>query len=169
MGRPPSEKKQRQLAVALPPDTRAHLDATAKAGNRSVAEEMRRRIDKSIDWEKFDEVTMELLEGIKQMSALLSQDFGMEWHEHPRAHEAFKVAVAQRIAEYAPPPSAPSAAASDLGLVRSTDPPDTIGRMRERDDRNISGYGHLHKAQQRRATHTRLGRTIKAKKEGENE
>jgi hypothetical protein len=170
MGRPPLEKKQQQLTVALPPEVRIHLDAAAKAGDRSIAEEVRRRLDKTIQSDRRDPVTTELIEGLEHIAALLRLDFDREWYENARAHEAFVTALNQRLAGYAPPPLEGSAAV-DLGLVGPTDPPETIGRMRERDDQRLSGYRYLHETQER-ATRRRMARfakSIKAKKGKDND
>jgi hypothetical protein len=170
MGRPPLEKKQQQLTVALPPEVRVHLDTAAKTGDRSIAEEVRRRLDKTIHSDRRDPITTELIEGLERIAALLRLDFGKEWYENTRAHEAFVTALNQRLAGYAPPPLEGSAAV-DLGLVGPTDPPETIGRMRERDDQRLSGYRYLHEAQQRRADRrrARFVKSIKAKKGNDNE
>jgi hypothetical protein len=90
-------------------------------------------------------------------------DFGTEWHALPRAHEAFSAAIVQRLAAYPPPPS--GAAWSDL--FGPNDPPETIGRMRELDDRRKHSYPQLEAAQKRKTG--RLFRHLRAKKEGNND
>lgn len=171
MGRPPLEKKQRQLPVALPPDLRDQIEAVAKKAGHSIAEEIRKRIAKTMRWDALDPVTMELLEGLELITNLLKQDFGVEWYVNSRAHEAFVAAVNQRLAEYAPPTTVEGSAAVDLGLVGPTDPPATIGRLRERDDQRISGYMHLMEAQDRRAKAktARLSRAMRTRKERSND
>ena len=52
MGRPRLENKQQQLTVALPPETRIHLTETARAEGHSIAEEVRQRLNKTIEWEQ---------------------------------------------------------------------------------------------------------------------
>jgi hypothetical protein len=171
MGRPPLEKKLQQLAVSLPPDVRGRLQVAAEAAGHSLAEEVRRRIDKTIRWEGFDPVTMELLEGLEQITVLLRQDFDVEWYATSRAHEAFVTAVNQRLAGYAPPATVEGSSAVALGMVGPADPSETIGRMRERDDRRITYYEHLMGAQERAAKSKAagFGKRAKSKKDSDHE
>jgi hypothetical protein len=165
MGRPPLEKKQQQLTVALPPEIRSLLEDAAVASNRSLAEEIRQRIDQTITVENYDPVTREMISGLLSISERLREDFGTDWHSDPRTHKAFMEAVAQRLAAYAPPPSKPNAATADIGLIRPTDSPETIGRMRENDDRRDGLYEHLNAALERRGKHkmTSFARRINVK------
>jgi hypothetical protein len=165
MGRPPLEKKQRQLTVALPPEVRSRLEAVATASGHSIAEEIRRRIDQTIAWEAVDPVTRELLRGIKNLSNQMRTDFGVDWHANPKTHEAFVSAVYERVMAYEPPAPKPGAAAFDLGLVevKPGDSTHLIGRMRERDDRRLGDYKYLQEVQHRRGRWT--SRSVKAKKE----
>jgi hypothetical protein len=151
MGRPRLENKQQQLTVALPPETRIHLTETARAEGRSIAEEVRQRLNKTIEWDKLDPVTVELIEGLERIATLLRTDFGAEWHDNPRAHEAFVTAVNQRLGAYAPPPEQLRTAASEL--FGPLDPPETVGRLRERDDWQRHQYGFLIAGQKQRVRH----------------
>jgi len=153
MGRPSSDKKQRQLAVALPTDVRERLEAAANVAGHSLAEEVRQRVARTLHWDSFDPVTIELLEGLENLAALLRVDFGTEWYADPRAHQAFVTAVNQRLAAYSPPSTAQFEPPTVLSLVDPDDPPDTIGRMRERDDQRLSTYDHLIEIQNRKARH----------------
>ncbi len=162
MGRPPLEKKQRQLAVALPEETRSHLEKAAAASGQSIAEEIRRRIDTTIASEAIDPVTRELRDGLLNIAALLRSDFAADWHTSWWAHKAFVAAIIQRLAEYQPP-ERQSAAVNAL-----FDPPETIGRLRERDDRRTHDYPQLKAAQQRKGRRL-SARHIKAKRGDDND
>jgi hypothetical protein len=165
MGRPPLEIKQQQLTFSLPPMIRSHLEKAAAAAGHSLAEEIRRRLSETVRWERVDPVIAELLAGLENIAALLRRDFGREWHASSRAHESFVTAVKQRLAAYEPPAPRPGGGASDL-----VEPPDTIGRLRERDDQGMHDYPQLKMAQKRKARRAALlARRIKAKKEGANE
>src|SRR5262249_5886160 len=169
MGRPPSPKKQKQLAVALPLETRNYLTLAANHSGHSVAEEIRRRIDQTIRWQS-DAPTLELLEGVVNLAAMLREDFGYEWHRSPIAHEAFVVAVNQRLAGYTPPPREGPAASSDL-FALSKEPPETIGRLRERDDWQRNRYPLLLEALERRGKSLKrvLAAGLKARKANESD
>jgi hypothetical protein len=126
------KKRGVHTAVVLPPEV---LDQLRKS-ERAVSEEIRRRIARTFEQDAADPVMRELCNGISRIADKLRQDFGADWHASPRAHQAFVAAVAQRIAQYTPPTGTESAARSDLvGTVGVDDPPETIGRLRERDDR----------------------------------
>ena len=79
--------------------------------------------------------------------------------------------MAQRVAGYAPPPMEGEPAASDLMFFGPNDEPETIGRMRERDDQRANDYRHLKTAQERKAQRRMAGlaRHIKAKKDKDHE
>jgi hypothetical protein len=106
---------------------------------RGISEEVRDRLQRTFAEDELDAVTRELRDGIINIVKLLGHDFGAEWHTSPAAHEALAAALAQRIAAYAPAPGAPVDAAVEM----PGDPPDIIGRMRERDDRRAHAYRHL--------------------------
>jgi hypothetical protein len=139
MGRPPLEKKQRQLAVALPEEARSHLETAAKASGRSIAEEIRRRLALTFEQDALDPVTREMLEGLERIAASLRQVFGAEWYADSRVHEGFMNAVAQRLDRYAPPPTdilRGSAASELLGEseLAASETVKAIARLREKDD-----------------------------------
>lgn len=80
--------------------------------------------------------------------------------------EAFVAAVMQRLAEYAPAPDGAAVSA----LFAPSDPPETIGRIRERDDRHEHSYPQLQAAQKRRSKQKMSGwsRHMRAKKDNDN-
>ena len=127
------KKRGVHTAVVLPPEV---LDQLRKS-ERGVSEEIRRRIALTFEQDAADRVIRELCDGVRRIADKLRQDFGAEWHASLRAHQAFAAAVAQRIAQYTPPAITESAAGSDSvwATVGADDPPETIGRLRESDDR----------------------------------
>ena len=125
MGRPPLDnKKQRQLAVALPPDVRLQLEAAASASGRSLAEEIRRRVNLTLyDDAEYDAPTRELAEDIKWIAAEISRQTGWPWHVLPRGRESLAIAL-QTWLEITAPKRETSVGASDLFV----DDPATLGR-----------------------------------------
>jgi plasmid stability protein len=126
MGRPPMEKKQRQLAVALPADVRSDLEKAAAAAGHSIAEEIRKRINITLENEKIDPATQELATDIMQLAEWISREKRFSWHSHPKAHEAFVEAIKEWLAELKPKRNDPVALPSDL--MWGNDDPSTLGR-----------------------------------------
>jgi hypothetical protein len=114
-----------------------------RASERGLSDEIRERLERSLKYDEVDPVTRELIEGLINIAALLSVDFRAEWHAWPGAYEAFAAAVAQRLSAYAPPPGMMVDPDSEI----REDETETIGRMRERDDRRTHDYPHLKAAQ----------------------
>jgi hypothetical protein len=128
------------------------LDRLERGGG-SLSDEIRERLKRTFTEDDLATATRELRDALVHLAAKLRADYGnREWWESAYAHEAFVAAVMQRLAEYAPtPPSQKGGAVSDL-----FDPPDMIGRLRERDDRREHSYPQLEAAQKRRSSAHRL-------------
>jgi hypothetical protein len=135
-------------------------------GERGISDQIRERLERTFAEDDLDAITREFRDGLMNIAVRVRADFGCEWHMMPRAHQAFAAAVAQRVAGYAPPPNE-SAAASDLMFFGPNDEPETIGRMRERDDQRAHDYPHLKSALTR--TMVRLARHMKVKKDKDHE
>jgi hypothetical protein len=127
MGRGPSK---RQMGVGLPADLRAQLEAASTAAGHSVAEEIRRRVERTFKEDGIDPVTRELRDDIVQLAELVRFDVAGDWHSDPVAHAAFRSAVLALIGERKPKGVQIFGAARELfgaGISQSDDP-DTIGR-----------------------------------------
>jgi hypothetical protein len=98
MGRPPLEKKQRQLAVALPPETRSHLEEAAAAAGHSLAEEIRRRLTFTI----VDQPTHDLLAAVKVLTGLFQIDVGHDWHVTLKGRQTLARAIQEILESGAP-------------------------------------------------------------------
>jgi hypothetical protein len=167
MGRPPVAERLKQVSVALPAETRSLLEAAASAGRHSVAEEIRARLERTFKEDSADAPTRELQLGIANIAALLREPSGADWWTSSAGHHAFSAAVAERLAGYAPPPPpAPSPSAFDLfassGLFGD---PETVGRVREHDDRGAHAYPILTETLARKSkqrTHS-MARAIRGK------
>jgi hypothetical protein len=137
MGRPPLDKKQRQLPVALSEDLRAQLESLSAEAGHSIAEEIRRRIERTIK-EDADPVTRELWDGLVNIAAKLREDYNAEWHASSKAREAFSAAMVQRLEAYAY--LAEERQGADERLFTPSGPPKKIGRVREVEDRQRHFY-----------------------------
>jgi hypothetical protein len=156
-----------QFKVFLPPEMEKRLRAAADQQGVSIAEEIRQRVEQTFAGDDLDAVTRELRDGLVNVAAKLSADFGSEWHASPRAYEAFAAGIAQRLAGYKPPPplKAEGVGASDIFALHD-EPADVIGRMREHDDRREHDYPQLKSATARRQR-TLTAQGIKASRKGD--
>jgi hypothetical protein len=135
-----------QIGVRLDP---AVIDRL-RASEHGLSDEIRERLERTFKYDQVDPITRELVEGIINIAALLRLDFETEWHAWPPPFEAFMEAIKQRAAEYAPPLDIPGDPGAAIEMLRE-ESPETIGRMRERDDRRAHAYKHLAEAQKRRS------------------
>ena len=87
----------KQLKVSLPDDLRAQLDAASAKSGRSVAEEIRSRVEGSFAREVADRPTRDFIEGVALMAAEVARETGANWHQHAGAHEALTRAIQLRL------------------------------------------------------------------------
>jgi hypothetical protein len=131
-----------------------------KRGGGSLSDEIRERLKRTFEEDDLDAATREVRDALVNLAAKLRVDYtNREWHESAYAHKAFVAAVTQRLVEYAPPSTRDVGAVSDL-----FEPPDTIGRLRERDERREHSYPQLEAAQKRRSQKKMAGWSRHAKK-----
>jgi plasmid stability protein len=127
MGRGPSK---RQMGVGLPEDLRARLEVASAAAGHSVAEEIRRRVERTFIEDALDPPLRALIDDIVELAELVRLDVAGAWHTDPGAHAAFRSAVLALIGERSPDGVPTFGAVRDLfgaGISKSDDP-DTIGR-----------------------------------------
>jgi hypothetical protein len=83
----------KQLKIVLPVELRAELDAeTAKSG-KSLADEIRTRVEWTLDLAPVDKPTERLLKVVALMAAYLERECGAPWHAHAGTHAAFRTGV----------------------------------------------------------------------------
>jgi hypothetical protein len=84
----------KQMKVALPDDLRARLDAASERSGRSVAEEIRARVEQSFARDVVADVaTRDLLENVALMPAEIARETGANWYQHAGAHEILTLAI----------------------------------------------------------------------------
>jgi hypothetical protein len=143
----------KKLQVSLPDALREKLDAAvAKSGN-SLGEEIRQRLERTIEQDAIDLVTRELLTGIVNLAANIQADLGAAWHSSQDVQEVFAAAVALRLAGYKPTQNLFEAMGfGKLAANQVKEAPDALGAVIERADRRTHSYEllqHLQAARQR--------------------
>ena len=152
-----------QTGVRLGPEMLERLRT-----ERGLSDEIRYRLERTFALDE-DAVTSEVIDGLISMAKQVVADYGASWHVNPRAHKAFVTAINQRLAAYAPPAEPERTAAQDL--FEPAEPPETIGRIRERDDQRAHTYPHLQKVLKRLSAKgmSAIIRHAKANKGGQDE
>lgn len=103
----------KQMKVALPDDLRARLDAAAEKSGRSVAEEIRARLQTSFERDvDLDKTSRDFLEGVAAMPAEIELEMGSAWHKDASAHFVFGEVILNRLERFKPkgPIAMPAAA-----------------------------------------------------------
>jgi hypothetical protein len=113
--------RKRQLGVALDDQVRALLENLASKSDRSIADEIRNRIERTIDQDVFDPATRKLGLAIMELAHGIQENSGCRWYEQPKAHEALAEGVTTLIEGLKPP-----ATAEDQW---GPDDPRTVGRL----------------------------------------
>jgi hypothetical protein len=120
MGRPPLEEKQRQIPVALPSHFRMHLEQAAADAGHSVAEEIRRRLERTFVEDAADQPTRDLLLKVKDLTALVMAQTGRDWYAHSEAWKIFRAAIITLIDRLQP--AEPLGAEPKQPITESTRP-----------------------------------------------
>jgi hypothetical protein len=93
----------KQMKVALPDHLRARLNAASEKSGRSIAEEIRARVEQSFTRDAVaDTATRDFLEGVALMAAEIERETGANWHQHAGAHETLEWAIKFRLRELKP-------------------------------------------------------------------
>jgi hypothetical protein len=94
---------KKQMGVALGDALRAELEKSAAERGHSIAEEIRRRLDESYDYDAQDAPTRSLMDAIGRFAELVRLQTGRSWHEHPAANRVMRHAITSRLARLRPP------------------------------------------------------------------
>jgi hypothetical protein len=122
-GRPPTGK-QRQLPVSLSESQRTALEAASKKAGHSLAEEVRRRLDRTLYEDQFDAPTREFIEAVTDWSYSVARETGAPWHSHAGSHAVFRLTILKRLARLQP--EGPTEFGDRPGRMIMSDDPDTI-------------------------------------------
>ena len=91
-----------RMKIGLSDDLRARLDAASAKSGRSVAEEIRSRVEASFAQEAVDKPTRDFLESLPEMATLTELEMGRPWHKSPAAHYAFREVILTRLERFRP-------------------------------------------------------------------
>ena len=132
---------QQQFKITLGEDLRARLDEYSKYNQRSIAEEIRQRLEISFDIQA-DANTLDLIYAILFLAHETMRDLGSTWWGDERARSAFMAAIADQILSYTIDPNALGARPLiTLGTreqqAAPDDPPEVIGRALARNYRRV--------------------------------
>jgi hypothetical protein len=93
----------KQMKVALPDDLRGRLDAASAKSGRSVAEEIRTRLETSFERDvDADQPTRDVVEAVAAMAAETELEMGSAWHKDASAHFVFVEAILNRLERFRP-------------------------------------------------------------------
>jgi hypothetical protein len=132
---------QQQFKITLGEDLRAKLDLSSSYNQRSIAEEIRQRLEMSFDIQA-DGHTLDLIYAILFLANETMRDLGRTWWSDERARSAFMAAIADQILSY---PIDPTNVAARPLITLGTreqqagpdDPPEVIGRAIARNYRRV--------------------------------
>ena len=86
------------LKISLPDDLRAQLETVSTAAGRSVAEEVRHRLSRSLDDDGLAPETRKLMAAVGNLSVLVKLQTGHDWHSHPASGRVFRRMITARLA-----------------------------------------------------------------------
>ena len=147
----------KQLKVALPDDLRARLETASSKSGRSLADEIRVRVEASF---AADEPTGRFIEGVARISAEIELETGAAWHKHAGAHETFAQAILLRLRELKP--EGPTAFGDRPHATISSDDPYQLAsqiefRLRRQPDFTTSGTRKLLEEEHQRSRARTMG------------
>src|SRR5262245_4422164 len=98
----------KQLKVSLPDDLRERIEKASADSGLSLGEEIRRRLERTLDEDAQDVKTRELVDDIRRLAVMVFAHTHAKhrWHAHPKSHEALTEAVATWLEGLKPPPVA---------------------------------------------------------------
>jgi hypothetical protein len=98
MARPKStESTKKTMGVALPDDLRKQLEQAAQAAGRSIAEEIRLRVKRTLQEDTVDPETRALMAAIRRLADLVQIQTGHSWYSHLGALVVLQHAIFYRL------------------------------------------------------------------------
>ena len=120
--------QQKQLGGSLSPDLRARLEAASAAAGLSIAEEIRRRLERTFEQDNFAQAwpaSERLLGTLTALTILTNLTTGKRWDEDPATAYLLQLALMAQLDRRGAKQSAeivPSDTFRHATLVQSTDP-----------------------------------------------
>ena|SRR5215813_1973848 len=130
-----------QFKITLGDDLRSKLDEASVLNGRSVAEEIRQRLEGSFDIQA-DGHTLDLIYALLFLAHETMCDFGVSWWGDERARSALMAAIVDQILSYQIKRSASAAwplmsSGTPEQQAGPDDPPEVIGRAIARNYRRV--------------------------------
>jgi hypothetical protein len=94
-----------RINVSLPPELRSRLDAASAESGKSVADEIRSRVEWMFALDAFEPVdkpTLDLMRSVATMAAELERETGTPWHAHAGSHAVLRQELLSRLARLKP-------------------------------------------------------------------
>jgi len=94
---------RQQYKITLGDDLRARLDRASKQSGRPVSDEIRARLEQSLDDELFDKQSRDLTASVLNAAREVEIEIGKAWHKHAGAHRTFRRALLRVLSKWRPP------------------------------------------------------------------
>src|SRR5262245_47223368 len=92
----------KQLKVSLPDELRAEIEEAAAKAGHSLGEEIRQRLERTLQDDGIDPATRKLMAAIGDLHVLARSQPNHSWHQQPAAHRVFRHAIVARLARLRP-------------------------------------------------------------------
>jgi predicted DNA-binding protein len=93
---------RQQYKITLGDDLRSRLDEASKTSGRPVSEEIRVRLEGSLDKDLFDNQSRELATAILEAAREVEIETGAPWHRSGAAHRTFRRAMVRILSKWRP-------------------------------------------------------------------
>jgi hypothetical protein len=148
---PHAEKFVKQLKVSLPDAVRDQITAAADKSGHSLSEEIRQRLERTIEQDA-DPITTELLRAIIDLAADVQANYGMPWHAYGEVLDIFAAAVTRHIHDYRPGPQGGfedlfRARFGELAASQLKEAAAVLGATLAHANQRIHSYEHLRRLQ----------------------
>jgi plasmid stability protein len=121
-----ARKRMRQMGVALDEELRKYLEARAKTEGQSIADEIRNRLNFTLDIDR-DAATLKLIRAILHLAFVLRTVEKVDWHSNLHANKAMAHAIGILVDELATAKPLKDEPGS-MGMMPKEDP-DASGRI----------------------------------------
>lgn len=111
----------KQLNIALSDEIRARLEEAAERNGRTIAAEVRERLEQTLQAESTEKQTLDFLSAVTRLMDYVRQQTGWAWHKHPAAHDAFRYAITTLLDRSQPEEPAGDPPHKPVPLVASKD------------------------------------------------
>jgi hypothetical protein len=93
---------RQQYKITLGDELRALLEEASARSGRPMSEEIRERLERSLNVDRFDQPTREFAQLIFVIAREVELDIGTKWHADPAAHRVFQRMVRYVMTKWRP-------------------------------------------------------------------